>query len=89
MTWVIDRGGIIVYKAGWSNAGNIEAFIQRYYDARRERRPGAQLASYYTEQVELRALDPEAFDVRLQRYGRRAVEQWRLVQEIRRSRETT
>ena len=76
MTWVVDRGGIIAYKASWTVAANVESFVQRYLGARRERRPGAQLGPYRSEQLELRNLDRTAFVARLERNGPAAVEQW-------------
>lgn len=85
MTWVIDRGGLIAYKASWTDVDNLESFLQRYYGARRARRPGVQLGPYYTEQTELRVLDPEAFKDRLERNGQQAVEQWDRAQAMRRS----
>ncbi len=39
MTWVIDRGGRVVYKANWTSAANVEAFAGRYLDARGSARP--------------------------------------------------
>src|SRR6266851_3016023 len=29
MTWVIDRGGRVAYKANWTSAANVEAFLAR------------------------------------------------------------
>ncbi|MBW3619514.1 MAG: hypothetical protein KY461_04665 [Actinobacteria bacterium] len=34
MTWVIGRGGRIVYKADWTSAENVEGFVRRYRQAR-------------------------------------------------------
>jgi hypothetical protein len=84
MTWVIDRGGTVAYKASWTSAANVESFVQRYVRARRDRPAGRHLGPYYAEQLELRDIDREAFLARLERNGRDAVEQWHRAEQIRR-----
>lgn len=84
MTWVVERGGIIAYKASWTVAENVESFVSRYVQARRNRPPGRQVGPFYTEQLELRDIRRDEFLVRLERNGRRAVEQWDRAQRIMR-----
>lgn len=81
MTWVIDRGGRVVYKASWTNAGNVEAFLDRYLTARGQRSGGGR-AMYETEQLEFRRVDEERFQRRLARNGSRAVQEWEAAQRI-------
>lgn len=49
MTWVIDRGGIVAYKASWTSAANTESFVQRCVRARRDRTAGRRPVPYHTE----------------------------------------
>ena len=86
MTWVIARGGRIVYKADWTSADNVDAFLRRY-EAGRERRPTTgSSAPYATEQIEYRDVDREAFYDRLRRNGPRAYEEFKRAEETWRSR---
>jgi hypothetical protein len=41
MTWVIDRGGRVAYKANWTSGANVEAFLGRFLAARSQEPPGA------------------------------------------------
>ena len=86
MTWVVARGGRLVYKANWTSAANVEAFVERYGQARRPPRGGGALGTYETEQVEFRHLDHDAFRTRLARNGPRAVAEFRRAEEIWRGR---
>lgn len=86
MSWVIGRGGRIMYKSDWTSAANVEAFLTRY-EAGRDRRPAAgTVGPYLTEQVEFRDVDREAFYKRLQRNGPRAYDEFKRAEEIWRSR---
>jgi hypothetical protein len=76
MTWVLDRGGRVVYKANWTSAANVESFLIRYVAARQQRPPSGALAMYETEQLELRHTDTERFQQHLRRNGPRAVQEF-------------
>ena len=81
MTWIVDRGGRIVYKADWTSATNVDGFVHRYTERKGSRRPGASLAPYRTEQLEMRDLDREAFYRHLEeRNGPRALEEFRAAE---------
>jgi hypothetical protein len=82
MTWVIDRGGQVAYKANWTSAANVEAFLARFLGAAAERPRGAVLAGYETEQLEFRQVDRESFMKRLLRNGPRAAEEFRSAQRL-------
>ncbi len=84
MTWVIERGGTIAYKASWTVAANVESFVDRYVHTRRNRRHGHALGPYYTEQLELRDVRRAEFVSRLERNGQRAVEQWNRAEQMMR-----
>ena len=80
MTWVIDRGGRVAYKANWTSAANVEAFLARYLAASAER--GIAKAVYETEQLEFRQVDRERFFKRLLRNGQRAAEEFSNAQKL-------
>jgi hypothetical protein len=82
MTWVIDRGGRVAYKANWTSAANVEAFLARHLAAAAERPRGAVLAVYETEQLEFRQVDRERFTKRLLRNGPRAAEEFSEAQRL-------
>jgi hypothetical protein len=86
MTWVIGRGGRIVYRADWTSAANAEAFLDRYEQGRRRKPPSGAVAPYVSEQVEFRDVDREAFYERLRRNGPRAYEEFKRAEEIWRAR---
>jgi hypothetical protein len=86
MSWVIGRGGRIVYKSDWTSAANVEAFLTRY-EAGRDRRPATgTVGPYLTEQMEFRDVDREAFYERLRRNGPRAYDEFKRAEGIWRSR---
>ncbi len=76
MTWVVGRGGSILYKAMWTSAARVEEFLQRMegYGI-----PGT--VPFTTEQVEMRTPDRDAFQRRLTVNGPRAVEEFRRAGE--------
>jgi hypothetical protein len=81
MTWVIDRRGRVAYKANWTSAANVEAFLARFLAGRADRSRGTP-AGYETEQVEFRQVDRDAFMERLLRNGPRAVAEFREAQRL-------
>jgi hypothetical protein len=86
MTWVVGRGGRILYRSDWTSAANVEAFLERYEQARRRKPPSGMVAPYVSEQVEFRDVDREAFYARLRRNGPRAYEEFKRAEEIWRER---
>lgn len=70
-------------QAEWTSATNVEAFVERYTGARRERPAGVSLSPYITEQLEHREVDREAFYRHLeQRNGPRALAEFREAERI-------
>ena len=87
MSWVIGRGGQILYKSDWTSAANVEAFVDRY-EAGGTRRPASgTVGPYLTEQIEFRDLDRPAFYERLHRNGSRAYDEFKAAEEIWRRRQ--
>lgn len=78
MTFVLDRGGTILYKAMWTSAVRIREFL--------ERRPltatGFTHTTFHTEQLELRERDAAAFQAGLARNGPRAVAEFARAEAI-------
>jgi len=82
MTWVIARGGRIAYKANWTSAANVEAFLIRFLDARGKHPPGTTPVMYETQQAEFRYPDRERFMQHLLRNGPRAVAEFEKAQKL-------
>jgi hypothetical protein len=82
MTWVIGRGGRVAYKANWTSAENVEAFLTRFLAAGAQRPRGAAMAVYETEQLEFRQVDREKFNKRLLRNGPRAASEFSQAQQL-------
>ena len=82
MTWVIGRGGRIVYRADWTSAANVESFLERHEAGRRRRPAGGSVAPYLSEQIEYRDVDREAFYDRLRRNGPRSYEEFKHAERI-------
>lgn len=83
MSWVVGRGGRLVYKAPWTSAGNVEAFVERHTSARRDRPSGVTLSPYRTEQLEHREVDRETFYRHLEeRNGPRALRDFEEAERI-------
>jgi hypothetical protein len=78
MSWVLGRGGTILYKATWTSAARIDDFV-----GRQEAQPsGLAYTPFHTEQIELRPRDGEAFQRVLARNGPRAVSEFARAEQI-------
>ena len=89
MTWVIGGGGRIAYKANWTSAANVEAFLGRFLAGQAEHRPGTPPAMYETQQAEFRYPDRKRFMQDLLRNGPRAVAEFEKAQQLWAQRTTT
>ena len=75
MSWVLDRGGAILYKAMWTSAAHIGDFL--------EARPAGPVAStFYAEQLAPVARDRAAFRRGLERNGPRSVTEFARAEQI-------
>ena len=73
MTWIVLRGGMIAYKAAWTDAVDVRdamGGIARLADLRRQ---GGRLAPFWTERLGFRSVDQAAFNAGLERNGSQAV----------------
>jgi hypothetical protein len=86
MTWIVSSSGRVIYKAEWTSAANIEAFIERYARGRRRKPATGTIAPYVTEQLEFRDIDRDAFYRRLHRNGQRAYDEFKRAEQIWRHR---
>ena len=82
MTWVIDRGGRVAYKANWTSAANVEAFVGRFLAARSDHAPGTAPVMYETQQIEFRYTDHRRFNAHLLRNGPRAATEFEKARQI-------
>ena len=89
MTWVIGRGGRVDYKANWTSAANVEAFLGRFLAARGEHSPGTASVMYETQQTEFRSTDRQRFTEHLLRNGPRAAREFANATELWARRSTT
>jgi hypothetical protein len=78
MSWVLDRGGTILYKAMWTSAADIEGFLER----RETGPPGLASSTFYAEQLAPVARDRAAFRRGLERNGPRAVAEFARAEQI-------
>jgi len=73
MTWVILRGGIIAYKAAWTDAADVRLALENVARLGELRRRGGRLAPFWTERLGFRVVDQAAFNAGLARNGPKAV----------------
>ena len=78
MTWVLGRGGTILYKAMWTSAERVRGFLERFEATPVDLRH----TPFQTEQVEVRLRDPEEFQRGLERNGPRSVAEFARANEI-------
>ncbi len=72
MTWIVGRGGVIHYKADWTDAADVRDALRGALRAA-ERRRSEPLRSLHTERLAWRVSDGEAFRRGLERAGPQAV----------------
>jgi hypothetical protein len=78
MTYVVRPGGIIVYRADWTDARSLSLVLEQMLHQGEQRRAGTRMTPYYVEWVPQRESDLEAFvEIVLEVAGRRAVEEFR------------
>ena len=72
MTWIIGRGGIIIYKGAWTGVEDVEEAFNAYIDGK-DRQIKDQLVPFYSERFSWRTRDEEGFNAGLERAGPQAV----------------
>jgi hypothetical protein len=72
MTWIMGRGGLILYKGAWTGVEDIEDALATGLDAH-ARRAKDQLVGFYSERLAWRVNDLAGFHAGLERAGPQAV----------------
>ena len=78
MSWVLGRGGTILYKATWTSADRVGDYLERH----RAQPVDLAHAPFHTEQVEIRPRDADAFGRGLERNGPRAVAEFARAEQL-------
>jgi hypothetical protein len=73
MTWILLRGGLIAYKAAWTDAEDVRMAMENVTRIADLRRRGGRLAPFWTERLGYRVVDQAAFNAGLERNGPKAV----------------
>lgn len=81
MTWIIGRGGIIHYKAAWTDAEHVERSLA-YVLEHMSRRKQDGLVPFYSELQAWCPMDREGFRQGLERNGPQAVTDFSLMKRI-------
>jgi hypothetical protein len=74
MTYILGRGGRVLFRSDWTDAPMIAMYVQYLLEVRQRRRSGARLAGFFTECMGYRNVDPVQFQHGLERAGPQAVE---------------
>ena len=74
MTYLVGRGGRVLFRSDWTDPPTIKWALDYVLDARSRRREGLRLAPFYAEIVGYRWCDPGKFQEGLQRAGQQAVD---------------
>jgi hypothetical protein len=78
MSWVLDRGGAILYKAVWTSAAHIGEFLE----AREAGPTGPASSTFYAEQLAPVVRDRDGFRRGLERNGARAATEFARAEQI-------
>jgi hypothetical protein len=83
MTYLVSRGGRVLFRADWTDPPTIEFAINYVLNSRARRREGLRLAPFYAEFVGYRWNDPAKFQEGLVRAGQQAVDDFSRAMENR------
>jgi len=81
MTYLVGRGGKVLFRADWTDAPTIEVVMEHLLAGRARRRAGARLVPFYAELVGYRWSDQETFREGLRRAGPQAVDDFQRVMQ--------
>jgi hypothetical protein len=84
MTYLIGRGGKVLFRSDWTDPPTIETVLNYVLDSRLRRRDGFKLAPFYAEFVGYRWSDHAKFQEGLVRAGQKAVDDYERAMERRR-----
>lgn len=77
MTWIINRAGVPVYKADWTDVHSVANAIEYFLQAIDRRRAGERVVPFRVERLDYREQDLAAFYRGLERNGPKAVREFR------------
>lgn len=83
MTYLISRGGTVLFRSDWTDPPTLKMALDYVLDARTRRREGSRLAPFYAELVGYRWNSNEKFEEGLHRAGPQALEDVRRTRDIR------
>ena len=81
MTYLVGRGGKVLFRADWTDATTIEVVINHLLAGRARRQEGARLVPFYSELVGYRWSDQSKFTEGLLRAGPQAVDDFHRVMQ--------
>lgn len=76
MTYLIGKGGKVLFRADWTDPPTIRTAMDYLLDARSRRREGARLGPFYAELVGYRWADKARFQEGLERAGPQAIQDY-------------
>jgi hypothetical protein len=81
MTYIVGRGGKVLFRADWTDPPTIETAIRYIQNARARRREGLHMAPFYAEIVGYRWNSPAKVMEGLNRAGPKAIEDFERAME--------
>jgi len=88
MTYLIGRGGKVLFRADWCDPPTIKTAVDYVLASRARRRDGLKLAPFYAEFVGYRWHDPDKAREAMKRAGQKAIDDYDRVQQRYRHRGT-
>lgn len=76
MTWIVNRAGVPVYKADWTDASSVANGIRYYIDVAQRRRAREHLVPFRVERLDYRTSNRDQFDEGLRRSGPKAYQEF-------------
>ena len=77
MCWIFGRGGLVVYKADWTDVTSVHsAAVDLLGIVARRKKDRAVYGSFHVQRLEYRPNNPQGFVDGLKRNGPRAVAEW-------------
>ena len=77
MMWIINRAGVPVYKADWTDVHSVANAIEYFLQVTERRRAGERVVPFRVERLDYREQDLAAFYRSLERNGPKAVREFR------------
>ncbi len=82
MTYLIGRGGRVLFRSNWTDAPTIELMLNYLVNVRARRREGERMTPFYAEFAGFRINDPATFQEGLKVAGQQAVDDFARMMQI-------